>query len=115
MLNVSVEYLGDTVVLRCQGALVREEEGSLLCLALGHDGYDIVVDLAKVHSIDAAGGAALLALQAAGVYLRLQNPSGPVRDFLCRKGMDSLFEMFGSELPLETMAEAQAQLSPRAA
>jgi len=60
MLNVSVENLGEVVVLRCQGDLVGEEESTLLCTALGNHGHDIVVDLGEVDTIDAAGSGALL-------------------------------------------------------
>jgi len=115
MLNVNVENLGEAVVLRCQGELVRGEENSLLCVALGNYGQEIIVDLAEVKAIDAAGSGALLALQAAGVYLRLQNPSAPLLAFLHGKGMDSLFEMYGSDLPLETLMTSPAALSAQAA
>jgi anti-anti-sigma regulatory factor len=115
MLNVNMENLGEGVVLRCQGELVRGEESSLLCAALGNYGRDIIVDLSEVEMIDAAGSGALLALQAAGVYLRLQNPSAPVLEFLRGKEMDSLFEIFGSDVPLENLVEVPAQFSIRAA
>jgi anti-anti-sigma regulatory factor len=115
MLNVSVENLGEEVLLRCQGELVRGKESSLLCAALGNYGHEIIVDLAEVEAIDAAGSGALLALQAAGVYLRLQNPSGPVLDFLRGKRMESLFEIFGSDVPLETLTAPQVQFWFRAA
>ena len=112
MLNVVEENLGEVVVLRCQGDLVREEETSLLCAALGNYGRDIVVDLSEIDRIDAAGSGALLALQAAGVYLRLLNPSRLVREFLRSKKMESLFEI----LEHDALAIGQqGQLSVRAA
>lgn len=115
MLNVTVENLGEAVVLRCQGGLVSEQESSLLCTALGNYGHDIIVDLAEVDTIDGSGSAALLALQAAGVYLRLLNASRFVREFLRGKGMESLFEILeGDALPTALMGRV-GQLSARAA
>jgi|GEM_PF-2546261 anti-anti-sigma factor len=93
MLTVVEESLGEAVVLRCQGDLVCEEESPLLCAALGNYGRDIILDLSEIDAMDAAGSGALLALQAAGVYLRLQSPSTAVRDFLRAKAMDPLFEI----------------------
>ena len=115
MLNVNVENLEGAVVLRCQGELARGEESSLLCSALGNHGQDIIVDLAEVEAIDAAGSGALLALQAAGVYLRLQNPSGLVRDLLRAKRMESLFETLETNSVPAASQENQDQFSVRAA
>lgn len=115
MLNVNVETLGGAVTLRCQGDLVRGEESSLLCSALGNYGQDLIVDLAEVEVIDAAGSGALLALQAAGVYLRLQNPSGPVRELLRAKRMESLFETLETNSVPVASQENQEPFSVRAA
>jgi anti-anti-sigma regulatory factor len=115
MLKVSVENLGEAVVLRCQGALVRGEESSLLCAALGNYGQDIIVDLAEVEAIDGAGSGALLVLQAAGVYMRLQNSSGSVRELLRAKSMEPLFETLETKSVPEASQENQEQFSVRAA
>jgi anti-anti-sigma regulatory factor len=115
MLNVFVENLGEVVVLHCHGELVRGQENSLLCAALTHYGRDIIVDLAEVDAVDAAGRGALLALQAAGVYMRLQNPSGPVREMLRDDSMESLFEILEHESPPAALSQNEAQFSSRAA
>ena len=93
MLSVTIEQSEDTVVLHCQGQMVRGEEATLLCAALGHSDGNIVVDLDQVDAIDRAGVGAFVALQAAGVYLQLLNPAKCVREVLRLAGIDSIFEI----------------------
>ena len=93
MLTVKVEDSGRAAVLHCGGRLVRGEETSLLCAATRHYGRDIVLDLAGVSAIDAAGIGALVSLQAAGIYLKLMNPSEAVRAVLRLTGMETVFEI----------------------
>jgi anti-anti-sigma factor len=97
MLTISVEDLGKNVTLRCAGRLVRGEESAILCAALRHRGRDIAVDLACVDAIDAAGLGALISLQAAGVYLRLLNPTSIVRETLRVAHLNSVFEIEESQ------------------
>ena len=93
MLSVTTHNVGETVVLRCQDRLVHGEESALLCAAVRHHGRDIVLDLARVTAIDAAGIGALVALQAAGIYLKLMNPAESVRSTLRLTGLQSVFEI----------------------
>jgi anti-anti-sigma factor len=93
MLKVNAEENEQGVVLHCNGALVRGEETNLLCTAVGHYGQTVVLDLAQVNTIDAGGVGALIALQTAGVYLTLENPTKAVREVLQVTGMDSVFEI----------------------
>lgn len=93
MLTVTAHKLGETVILRCRGRLVRGEESALLCAAVRRYGSDLIIDLTGVSVIDAAGVGALVALQAAGVYLKLVNPAEPVRTVLRVTGLDSMFEI----------------------
>ncbi|MGA7221027.1 MAG: STAS domain-containing protein [Candidatus Sulfotelmatobacter sp.] len=93
MLNLSVEELGKTVIMRCAGRIVRGDETTLLCATVGQYGRDIVLDLSEVEAIDAAGIGALISLQAAGLYLRLMNPTKAVREVLRVTGMDSVLEI----------------------
>jgi anti-anti-sigma factor len=93
MLNLNVQEKEDAVVLHCNGALVRGEETNLLCTAVHHHGKDVILDLSGVISIDAGGIGALIALQTAGIYLRLENPTKTVREVLRVTGMDSVFEI----------------------
>ncbi len=92
MLTVTPHTVADTLVLHCNGRLVRGEESALLCTAVHHHGRDVVLDLAGVSAIDAAGIGALVSLQAAGIYLRLMNPTEPVRAVLQLTGMEAVFE-----------------------
>ena len=47
----------------------------------------------KSARFDAAGIGALVSLQAAGVYLKLLNPTQPVREILRLKGLEAVFEI----------------------
>jgi anti-anti-sigma regulatory factor len=91
-LTVTIEN-GDVVTLRCKGSIVRGAETSILCAGLQQYGRDVILDLSGVDEIDSAGVGALIALQAAGVYLQLKHPCDSVRDGLTRAGAVSLFEI----------------------
>ena len=108
MLTLTVRDLADLVVLRCQGRIVRGEESALLCAAIRHYGEDVILDLGGVSAIDAAGIGALVSLQAAGIYLKLMNPTEPVRTVLRLTGMDSLFEICDDQ----SLAEPRPQRAP---
>ena len=64
-----------------------------------------MLDLEEVSAIDAAGIGALLSLQAAGIYLKLVNPSQSVRAVLRLTGMASVFEIC-DELPIAEKSAA---------
>ena len=93
MLNVTVEKLDEAVVLHCAGRIVRGEETALLCAASRQHGRTIMLDLEKVEAIDAAGIGALVALQAAGIYVQLVNPNQHVRELLRVTQVDSILEI----------------------
>jgi anti-anti-sigma factor len=93
MLTVTVEDHASAVVVRCRGRLVKGSETPLLCEAIHRYGQDISVDLSAVTAIDARGLGALISLQTAGVYVRLLNPSKPVRDLLELTTADTLFDI----------------------
>lgn len=97
MLTVTTHQLDEVVVLHCQGRIVRGEEDSLLCEAVQHYGGEVILDLSDVTAIDAAGVGALVSLQAAGIYLKLMNPSGPVMTVLRLTGMETVLEVWESE------------------
>ena len=80
MLHVKSEQLGETVVLRCAGRLVRGHETGLLCAAVSRNKQNLILDLSKVDAIDAAGIGGLVSLQAAGIYLQLMDPTKAVRE-----------------------------------
>ena len=99
MLTVTVENLDEAVVLHCAGRIVRGDETALLCAASRQHGRTVMVDLEKVEAIDAAGIGALIALQAAGIYVQLLNPNDRVREILRVTQVDSIFEISGPPTP----------------
>ena len=95
MLKVTVDDSDEMLVLRCVGRIVSGDEGALLCAAIRHQERILGVDLSMVDAIDAAGIGALVSLQAAGIYLKLLNPSKVVLKVLKVTKMDSVFEICG--------------------
>ena len=93
MLTVTLENVGDGVILYCSGRIVRGEETAILCSAVRHHGKNVILDLSRVDGIDAAGVGALIALRAAGIYLTLRNPSHPVSELLRVTQLDSVLEI----------------------
>jgi anti-anti-sigma factor len=112
MLTVTPHTVADTLVLHCHGRLVRGEESALLCAAVHHHGRDVLLDLAGVSTIDAAGIGALVSLQAAGIYLKLMNPTEPVRAVLRLTGLEAVFEVYETE-PIEKLVGRVALASTR--
>ena len=108
MLTVTVQAMGDSVILRCKGRIVRGEEKELLCAVITQRGRHVVLDLAEVDTIDAAGVGVLISLQAAGIYLQLANPAMPILEILKLTGLDSVFEITKSTRPEESAAELRA-------
>ena len=96
MLTVAVEDSDDGVVLRCQGGIVRGDETAILCAAVQQARRNLSLDLAGVDAIDAAVIGSLVSLQAAGIYLKLLNPTPPVREVLRVTELDSIFEISDS-------------------
>jgi len=96
MLRVSVEDLGEFVILHCLGRIVRGKETVILCAAIQQRGRNIILNLREIDSIDAAGVGVLISLQAAGIYLKLMNPSKAVREVLRLTKLDSVFEIYDS-------------------
>lgn len=93
MLTVNLEAVGELVILRCRGRIVRGDETPILCTAVQQYGWNVVLDLSGVEAIDAAGIGALVSLQAAGVYVRLMNPTKQVREILALTKLDSILEI----------------------
>ena len=118
MLKVTVEDLNEVVVLHCAGRIVRGDETALLCAASRQHGRTVVVDLAQVDTIDAAGIGLLVSLQAAGIYLRLMNPNRNVREMLRLTHLDSVFEVCeprsAQEMPEGNLFNDELESEPRA-
>ena len=92
-MTVTIENRNDVVVLHCSGRIVRGDETALLCAASRQRGHAMVVDLAEVEAIDAAGIGLLVSLQAAGIYLTLRNANRQVREMLRVTHVDSVVEI----------------------
>jgi anti-anti-sigma factor len=102
MLTMNVERISEVVVVHCSGRIVCGQETSLLCSVMQQESRNVVLDLTEVDAIDAAGVGALLSLQAAGVYLKLLDPSRPVREMLKVTRLNSIFEISESQSTAET-------------
>lgn len=108
MLTVTAETFGEVVILHCLGSIVCGNETAILCPAVQQEGRNVVLDLAQVDAIDAAGIGALISLQAAGVYLKLVDPAQQVREILKITKLDSVFEICESQSTAETPESSQA-------
>ena len=111
MLTVTTQQLGDVVTLRCRGRIVRGQETAILCAAVAQQGLNLVLDLSGVDAIDAAGIGLLVSLQAAGIYLKLVNPTTQVREILRVTQLESVFEICESPSmdPITESMQADAQ------
>jgi anti-anti-sigma factor len=108
MLSVTVEDLGDVVILHCLGRIIRGDETAILCAVVQRHERDIILDLRKVDAIDAAGIGLLISLQAAGIYLRLMDPNEHVREVLRVAGLDSVFEICEAQITNDVVGECIA-------
>lgn len=107
MLHVAVEYSGDIAILHCVGRIVAEDEADVLKAVVMCEASRRVVllDLAGVETMDAAGLGLLIFLQtkgyAVGFELQLRNPTRRVRELLKLTRLDSVFEavLYSAEPP----------------
>jgi len=88
MLKITVQNLGDTSVVRCDGRIVAGDAGSILrnaVLSQGHGGV-LVIDLARVERIDAGGLGILLGLRESArsraIMFKLMNATKRVEEIL---------------------------------
>lgn len=106
MLTVAIEDRGDGATLRCAGRIVHGQETAILCAAVRQRERDLVLDLSEVVAIDAAGIGLLVSLQAAGIYLKLANPTKQVREVLRVTRLESVFEICDTPSADEAAVEA---------
>jgi anti-anti-sigma factor len=97
VLRVTVKKLGGLAILRCHGRIVRGQETSILCAAVRQNGRNVILDLRKVDVIDAGGLGALVSLRAAGICLKLMEPTAHVRRILSLTNLDLIFGICESE------------------
>jgi anti-sigma B factor antagonist len=98
MLRIEVENVGDAAVLRCVGRIVSGDpihalQDAVMC-QVGR--RLVVLDLAEVDTIDAAGLGCFIFLKTlacvAGMEFKLMNVAEPVRELLNVTNLDSVFE-----------------------
>jgi len=92
LLTIRSERVDGLVIFHCQGRLVVGHETALLCSVMRRGCREVIVNLREVTAIDGAGVGALIALQAAGFYLTLADPTPIVRDVLASADLGSVFE-----------------------
>jgi anti-anti-sigma regulatory factor len=100
MLTVTVENRGESTTLHCFGRIVRGNETAILCSAVHQEGRDVVLDLALVEAVDAAGIGALVSLQAAE----------QVKEIFKATRLASIFEIRESRSSAGTTESTQAGL-----
>lgn len=118
MFNASVEKMGDVVVIRCEGRLVRSEDAlSLRTLVTGQpDARAIVLDLSALSYAE-SGGLAMLAFlrrwaSGHGIEFRLFEPSDRVRDSLERTSLTAELEIAGMKEVLDLLRWVQPTSVP---
>jgi anti-sigma B factor antagonist len=98
MLKITVQKLGDTSVLRCQGRIVAGDAGSILRSAVLSQRQTtmLVIDLARVERIDAGGLGLLLGLRESArsnaIMFKLMNATKRVEEILELTHLQSVFE-----------------------
>jgi anti-anti-sigma factor len=112
-MKMTMEHLGDLIVWRCAGKLVHGSDTSLLVDAVtAQPARSVVVDLAEISAVDAAGLGALVALRnwscAAGVEFTISNPSAPVRTLLTVTNLDAVLPVAECSAPAAAFAVIHA-------
>ena len=103
MLKVKVRNRGNIAVFRCSGRMVAGEDTRALWDAFRHASGRglIMLDLAEVDTIDAAGLGLLVFLHTSasigGVELKLINPTEHTRELLALTNLDSVLEICSSQ------------------
>ena len=102
MLRVEIESVPPAVTLVCSGRLVLGVEAETLrCMATSRPERDVLLDLSRVHSIDAAGLGLLVELHhwarqhAASVIIA--NPSQAAYRLLALTSLDRVLRIAGSD------------------
>jgi anti-anti-sigma factor len=98
MLNITIQKLGDVSVFHCSGRIAAGEEERLRAAVRNQArSRTIVLDLAEVTAIDAAGVGMLVSLrawsQASGSELKLMNLNSRVEKVLRLTKLRSAFEV----------------------
>jgi anti-sigma B factor antagonist len=113
MLKVHTRNLGNVAVVCLQGRIVNGETASLREVVGSQlDAGAVVLDLARVSTIDASGLGLMLSLrkqaEAKGVGLRLMNVSKFVKQVFEITRLDTVFEVIPRVEPLPAMSPARS-------
>lgn len=98
LFRIQPEYIAGATILRCHGPLVHGEPSTMLLHAgEKHSTRQLIIDLTGVDDVDASGLGALVGLQkwarAAGVRIRLLNPSKYLRELLQLTKLERVFDI----------------------
>jgi len=113
MLKVHTRNLGNVAVVCLQGRIVNGETASLREVVDSQmNSSAVVLDLARVSTIDASGLGMMLALrkqaEAKGVGLKLMNVSKFVKQVFEITRLDTVFEVIPRVEPLPARSQARA-------
>jgi len=104
MLQVHIKKSGSVAVLCLDGKIVRGQTDVLRSAVLAQaDASVIVLDLARVNTVDAGGLGVMLELrehtESSGTELRLRNVTQLVKRILEITRLDSVFKLSGNDRP----------------
>jgi len=113
MLKVHTRNLGNVAVVCLQGRIVNGETSSLReAVDAQLNGSAVVLDLARVSTIDASGLGLMLSLrkqaEAKGVGLKLMNVSKFVKQVFEITRLDTVFEVIPRVEPLPALSHTRA-------
>ncbi len=110
MLELTIQELGDLTLFRCTGKMLAGSEAGLRAAVMERGNKRVVLDVAGVTGIDAAGLGTLVGLQswaqAAGRQLKLMNVTPRVREILRITNLDAAFEVCSVPEMLELLCRA---------
>jgi anti-anti-sigma factor len=114
MLSFTVYKLGDTTLFRCTGQLVSGDSEYLRDAVLTRShARTIVLDLAEVHSVDAAGLGLLLSLrrraETTGSRFKLMNLTPRVEEVFELTNLKAVFEFCSVPEMLDLLCRAARQ------
>ena len=120
-LNLTIQVLGDVAVLRCSGRITAEDTEELREAVLGPSNIStVVLDLAEVRSVDAAGLGTLVILRnwatATGTQFKLMNLAPLVEQVLEITNLKQQFEICSLSEMLDLLCRAihQPRMAPAA-
>jgi anti-anti-sigma factor len=120
-LNLTIQVLGDVAVLRCSGRITAEDTENLRNAVLTpSDIHTVVLDLAEVSTVDAAGLGILASLRLwateTGTQLKLMNLAPLVEEVLEITNLKEQFEICSLSEMLDLLCRAihQPRMAPPA-